>query len=156
MLLSHRLAFLLSGRVCCVLLPTPSCFIADSSRRDRFILSGAYQLPSSKELDGLFRRLRSGWALSRVVTIQSGQALTITNTKGANVFGISEDRAQIAPGCTTSQVKYVKVHQYYEFSSRGIPKHTKEYQNHRSARPLMVYQSPPKSTNIGVSDSGIR
>ena len=58
----------------------PAVLLLIPPRRDRFILSGAYQLPSSKELDGLFRRLRSGWALSRV-TIQSGQAFTITKLK---------------------------------------------------------------------------
>jgi len=38
------------------------------------------------------------------VTIQSGTALTIVNTNSTNVFGISQDRAQLSPACSRSQL----------------------------------------------------
>ena len=37
------------------------------------------------------------------MTVQSGNALTIAYTNPQNVFGISEDRAQVTGRCTTSQ-----------------------------------------------------
>jgi hypothetical protein len=42
--------------------------------------------------------------LSGVLTAQSGTALTIGYNNATNVFGISEDRAQIAPGCSASNL----------------------------------------------------
>jgi hypothetical protein len=35
--------------------------------------------------------------LASIVTVQSGNALTIANTNPSNVFGICEDRAELAP-----------------------------------------------------------
>jgi hypothetical protein len=45
-----------------------------------------------------------GWQVGTVTTLQSGQQLTITETNANNVFGITSDRAQLAPGCTYSQL----------------------------------------------------
>jgi len=42
--------------------------------------------------------------LSGVTTIQAGQRLSILNTNGNNIYGITSDRAQIAPGCTYGQL----------------------------------------------------
>jgi hypothetical protein len=42
--------------------------------------------------------------LAGVVTIQSGSALTIVDTNSKNVFGISNDRAQLTGTCTKSQL----------------------------------------------------
>jgi hypothetical protein len=39
-----------------------------------------------------------------VVTIQSGSALIISDTNANNVFGISEDRAQLSGACSKSQL----------------------------------------------------
>ena len=39
-----------------------------------------------------------------IVTIQSGSALTIADTNANNVFGISEDRAQLSGTCSKSQL----------------------------------------------------
>src|SRR5262249_34881362 len=49
---------------------------------------------------GVQRAFLGNWFLSSVVTLQSGTALTIANTNGANVFGISEDRAQLSGICS--------------------------------------------------------
>ena len=70
--------------------------------------SRSVRLPhGAKSSKGLTRAALAGWNVSGVTTFQSGQPLTILATNTNNVFGInatSGDRAQIAPGCTYSQV----------------------------------------------------
>jgi hypothetical protein len=44
------------------------------------------------------------WSLAAIATIQSGDALTIAQTNSTNVFGISEDRAQLSGTCSKSQL----------------------------------------------------
>ncbi len=78
----------------------PDSFI----RPQRFVLSAVYALPGPKDLHSLRGEVLGGWQLGTVATIQTGQLLTITETNTNNVFGISSDRAQIAPGCTYSQL----------------------------------------------------
>jgi len=67
-------------------------------RRHRFVLSAVYEFPSPSE--GLTRALFGGWSASGVATLQSGTALTVAYNNATNVFGISEDRAQLAVGCS--------------------------------------------------------
>jgi hypothetical protein len=45
-----------------------------------------------------------GWSLAAIATIQSGSALTIAATNSTNVFGISEDRAQLSGTCSKNQL----------------------------------------------------
>jgi len=75
---------------------------ASFDRTHRFILSGTWSLPSPSA--GLQRAVLGGWNLAGVVTIQSGTALTIADTNATNVFGISEDRAQLSGTCSKSQL----------------------------------------------------
>jgi hypothetical protein len=44
------------------------------------------------------------WSLAAIATIQSGSALTIADTNPNNVFGISEDRAQLSGTCSKGQL----------------------------------------------------
>jgi hypothetical protein len=44
------------------------------------------------------------WSLDAIVTIQSGNALTIAETNPTNVFGISQDRAQLSGVCSKNQL----------------------------------------------------
>jgi hypothetical protein len=44
------------------------------------------------------------WSLAAIATIQSGSALTIAETNSTNVFGISEDRAQLSGTCAKNQL----------------------------------------------------
>jgi hypothetical protein len=44
-----------------------------------------------------------GWDVAAVVTIQFDSALTISDTNANNVFGISEDRAELTGMCNKSQ-----------------------------------------------------
>lgn len=75
---------------------------ASFDRTHRFVVSGVYNIPSPKE--HLTRALFGGWSASGVLTLQSGSALTIAYNNATNVFGISEDRAELAPGCRKSNL----------------------------------------------------
>ena len=78
----------------------PDSFI----RPHRFVLSAIYALPGPKDLHSLAGEALGGWQVGTVTTLQSGQLLTLTETNANNVFGITSDRAQIASGCTYSQL----------------------------------------------------
>jgi hypothetical protein len=75
---------------------------ASFDRTHRFVFSGTWSLPSPSA--GLRRVLLAGWDFAAVVTIQSGNALTISATNANNVFGISTDRAQLSGTCTKNQL----------------------------------------------------
>jgi hypothetical protein len=71
-------------------------------RPQRFVFSATWTLPSPSH--GVERALFGGWDLGAIVTIQSGTALTLAYTNANNVFGISEDRAEVASNCTRNQL----------------------------------------------------
>jgi len=75
---------------------------ASFDRTHRFVLSGVYTFPSLSQR--LTKALFGGWSTCGVFTWQSGTALTIAYKNLTNVFGISEDRAQLAPGCGNSDL----------------------------------------------------
>jgi len=75
---------------------------ASFDRTHRFVLSGTWTLPSPSS--GVPRAVLGGWDLAAILTIQSGAALTIAGTNANNVFGISEDRAQLSGRCTKNQI----------------------------------------------------
>ena len=75
---------------------------ASFDRTHRFVFSATWSLPSPSA--GLERAVLGGWELAAVTTIQSGSALTISDTNANNVFGISEDRAQLSGACSKSQL----------------------------------------------------
>jgi Carboxypeptidase regulatory-like domain len=75
---------------------------ASFNRTHRFVFSGTWGLPSPSA--GLQRAVLGGWATAAVVTIQSGNALTVADTNTNNVFGISQDRAQLSGACSKEQL----------------------------------------------------
>jgi hypothetical protein len=75
---------------------------ASSDRTHRFVISGTWMLPGPSR--GLEGAILGGWELSGVAIVQSGSALTIALTNATNVFGISEDRAQLTGTCTKNQL----------------------------------------------------
>jgi hypothetical protein len=75
---------------------------ASFDRTNRFIVSAVYAFPSPEER--LAKALLGGWSSSGVLTWQSGAALTIAYNNATNAFGISEDRAQLAPGCSKTNL----------------------------------------------------
>jgi Carboxypeptidase regulatory-like domain/TonB dependent receptor len=74
---------------------------ASFDRTHRFVFSETWDLPSPKS--GLRHAALGGWNLAAILTIQSGTALTIGDTNAQNVFGISEDRAELTGNCTRNQ-----------------------------------------------------
>jgi Carboxypeptidase regulatory-like domain/TonB dependent receptor/TonB-dependent Receptor Plug Domain len=97
---------------------------ASFDRTHRFVFSATYSLPTPER--GLKHSLFGGWALASVVTVQSGTALTFAYTNATNVFGITGDRAQLAAGCTKSQLVTPgsvnsKLNDYFNFSCFTTP-----------------------------------
>ena len=75
---------------------------ASIDRPQRFVFSLTWDLPSPSA--GIKRRVLGDWHLAAVATIQEGTALTIAYTNANNVFGISEDRAQLSGKCATREL----------------------------------------------------
>lgn len=61
-----------------------------------------WPLPSPPR--GFQHAVFGGWEMAAVATIQSGTALTIASTNADNVFGISEDRAELSGRCGKNQL----------------------------------------------------
>lgn len=74
---------------------------ASFDRTHRLVLSQTWTLPSPST--GRARLVLGGWDLATVITVQSGSALTIADTNANNVFGISEDRAEMSGKCAKNQ-----------------------------------------------------
>jgi len=75
---------------------------ASFDRTHRFVFSATWSIPSPSA--GVGRAVLGGWSLAGIATIQSGSALTIADTNSTNVFGISEDRAQLSGSCSNGQL----------------------------------------------------
>jgi hypothetical protein len=75
---------------------------ASFDRRQRFVFSANWSIPSPPR--GLEQAILGGWSLDAISTIKSGSAITIADTNFTNVFGITEDRAQLSGNCTNSQL----------------------------------------------------
>jgi hypothetical protein len=75
---------------------------ASFDRTNRFVLSETWEIPGPRS--GLTRMAFGGWGLAAIATVQSGTALTIAGTNANNVYGISEDRAQLSGACNKSQL----------------------------------------------------
>ena len=75
---------------------------ASIDRPQRFVFSTTWALPGPAT--GFTRAVLGGWDLSAILTVQSGSALTIAYTNANNVFGISQDRAELSGQCTHSQL----------------------------------------------------
>lgn len=75
---------------------------ASFDRPHRFVFNGIWTLPNPA--DGAKRALFGGWEIAGILTIQSGSAITVAYTNANNIFGISEDRAQLSSMCSKNGV----------------------------------------------------
>jgi hypothetical protein len=75
---------------------------ASFDRTHRLILSATVALPSPSQR--FARAILGGWSIAAITTIQTGNALTITATNATNVFGISQDRAQLSGSCSPEEL----------------------------------------------------
>jgi Carboxypeptidase regulatory-like domain/TonB dependent receptor len=78
-------------------------------RPQRLVISYVYDFPKPANEFSLRGRALSGWGVSGVTTIQSGEPLILTIADVNNAFGITgeglnPDPAQIAAGCSNSQL----------------------------------------------------
>jgi hypothetical protein len=80
------------------------------SRPHRFVLSYQYELPF--KAGGALNQVIGGWSISGLTTIQSGNPITFTDTRGGSAFGMGFSgtiengvgRAQMAPGVNYGQI----------------------------------------------------
>jgi hypothetical protein len=75
---------------------------ASFDRTHRFVFSGIWALPSPP--GGVMGSILGHWSVAAIVIVQSGTALTIGDTNSNNVFGISEDRAELSGLCSKHQL----------------------------------------------------
>src|SRR5258706_6866002 len=97
---------------------------ASFDRTHRFVFSETWTLPSPSSK--IRHEILGGWGLAAVATIQSGTALTIADSNANNVFGISEDRAELTGNCTQNQLVRggpigSKLNSYFNSSCFTIP-----------------------------------
>jgi len=118
--------------------------LSSFNRPHRFVVSYGYEFPHPANLSSFKGKLLAGWQLSGVATIQAGQPLTVRNEETiGNVFGITDDRAQLAPGCTNSQVE----------TKGSVTGKLTNYFNTTCVGPS--FQPPPIGDGIGFGNSGV-
>src|SRR5215470_10248323 len=72
-------------------------------RTHRLVVSYLYQLPTSGR-SGLARFVLNGWEIGGVTAVQSGRSLSVTATNPNNVYGITNDLAQLSGTCSRGQI----------------------------------------------------
>jgi hypothetical protein len=77
---------------------------ADFDRPQRLIVSYYYGLPAFSKGDAFLDKALSGWGISGVTTAQSGNPLTITDSRGGAAFQSTASRAQLCPGMTKHNI----------------------------------------------------
>jgi hypothetical protein len=75
---------------------------ASFDRTHRFVFSAIWAPPSPT--NRVMRVILGNWSVATIVTVQAGTALTISDTNSENVFGISEDRAELTGLCSKGQL----------------------------------------------------
>lgn len=72
-------------------------------REHRFIINYSYDFPRLNSSHAFVRQALDGWTVAGVTTVQSGQRLSALYTNGANIYGITNDRASLSGTCTPGQ-----------------------------------------------------
>ncbi|HUA18641.1 MAG TPA: carboxypeptidase-like regulatory domain-containing protein [Bryobacteraceae bacterium] len=70
----------------------------------RLIINYAYDLPLGQH-QGFLGYLLGGWNISGVTTVQDGTPLTITDSTGGSIYGLTSSRAQMCPGASYGTAK---------------------------------------------------
>ena len=71
-------------------------------RTHRFVFSTTYAWAGVGK--GITHLLTTGWMVAGVMTVQSGSAMTVIAVNSTNIFGISQDRAQLTSACSPAQL----------------------------------------------------
>jgi Carboxypeptidase regulatory-like domain len=77
---------------------------ADFDIRNRFVANLVYDLPMVAHNRGFVGKTLSNWSVSGVIVIQSGPPLTFTDSRSGTIYGFANQRAQLCPGVTASQI----------------------------------------------------
>lgn len=72
-------------------------------RPHRFVFSGIYELPTPGGWSGLLKSALGGWRVSGVLTLQSGQRLSLLDFNFNNVYGQFLDNTHLSGACSPSQ-----------------------------------------------------
>ncbi len=94
--------------------------LSDFDRPHRLTFSYLYEIPSR----GMF--LFHGWQVSGVLTMQSGTPFTITDSSGAQLYGVTSSRANFNPGETAKTVQLSgkvtdRLERYFNTAAFGRP-----------------------------------
>jgi hypothetical protein len=119
----------------------PDSFIRDQ----RFVLSAFYALPFFEHNKSFVGTVLGGWRLAGVLTIQSGDRLTLQTQTSTNVFGDTLDRVQMAAGCTYPQLE----------TSGGTEARLTNYFNKSCITTAPVIGADGKGTTFGDAGIGI-
>ncbi len=115
------------------------------NREHRFVFSSVYNFPQPANRLGFVGKTASGWILAGVITIQSGQYLTLTGSNGNNVFGITNDFAEIAPSCTAANL----------VTPGSLTKKLNNYFDTSCFAPYPVIGADGRGTGFGNLGSGV-
>jgi hypothetical protein len=80
------------------------------NRPNRFVVNYSYDLPFGKSAHGIESKLITGWSVSGVTVVQSGDAITFVDSTGGAAYGTSGNttasysRAQLCTGATNGDI----------------------------------------------------
>ncbi len=114
-------------------------------RTHRFVFSYVYEFPLAASRAGLVGKVLGGWGIGGVTTIQTGQALTLTATNANSVFGITNNRAQLAAGCSYADLT----------TSGGVSQRVSNYFNRACFTAFPIIGDDGRGTGYGNSGAGI-
>jgi hypothetical protein len=88
-----------------------------------FVLSAVWSIDYVRDGSSLGKALLNGWTLSGIVTLQSGQPLTITSGVDRNVDGIGGDRADIVgdPELDSSRPREELIEMWFDTAAFALP-----------------------------------
>ncbi len=78
--------------------------VTDFDRPQRFILNYQYELPLGAH-QGLSGKLLMGWSVAGITTIQSGTAVSISDSAAGTIYGVTAARAQMCADATHESIK---------------------------------------------------
>jgi hypothetical protein len=74
-------------------------------RPQRLVISYLYSLPNFHNNAGIVGKALSGWAAAGVTTAQKGEPITLSDSRGGQVYGgVGTSGANLCPGMTTANV----------------------------------------------------
>jgi hypothetical protein len=93
---------------------------ADFDTPHRLITNFVWEIPYRHE--GIAGALFSGWGVSGVLTVQSGDPLTLSSANSGTIFGATSGNAQMCPGFTYDDIVVSgstssKLNQYFNASA---------------------------------------